>query len=78
MMEEQQYGQEELNEESFKEFTQNYTEELKNGIFNLSVSMCQHIAQFAPMEQAKADTAEWLETIAKGLRTVVKNPLEGN
>jgi hypothetical protein len=62
----------------YSEFTKNYSEELKNGIFHLSVSMCQHLSNFVPMEQAKEMTAQWLEEIAKGLRTVQKNPLERN
>jgi|688.fasta_scaffold567914_3 hypothetical protein len=54
----------------------NYTDEIKNGIFNLSISMCQHIATFAPMEIAKEQTAQWLEEIAKGLRVVKENPIK--
>jgi post-segregation antitoxin (ccd killing protein) len=54
----------------------NYTEELKNGIFHLSVSMCQYLSQFMAMEIAKEQTALWLEEIAAGLRKVKKNPLE--
>jgi hypothetical protein len=63
-------------EEKQNEFTKNYSEELRNGIFNLSVSMCQHLSQFVPMEQAKEETAKWLDSISAGLRTISKNPLE--
>jgi hypothetical protein len=53
-----------------------YTDEIKNGIFHLSVSMCQHLSSFIPMHLAKEHTAQWLEEIARGLRAVQENPLE--
>lgn len=53
-----------------------YTDEIKNGIFHLSVSMCQHLSSFIPMQLAKEHTAQWLEEIARGLRVVQENPLE--
>jgi len=55
-----------------------YTDEMKNGIFHLSISMCQHLSSFVPMEIAKEQTAQWLDEIAKGLRAVQENPLERN
>jgi len=53
-----------------------YTDEIKNGIFHLSVSMCQHLSTFIPMQLAKEHTAQWLEEIARGLRVAQENPLE--
>lgn len=56
----------------------NYTEEMKNGIFHLTISLCQHLATFVSLNEAKIETAEWLEEIASGLRSVKANPLESN
>ena len=56
----------------------NYVEEMKNGIFNLTISLCQHLSAFATLEEAKEQTAKWLEEIATGLRAVKNNPLESN
>ncbi len=55
-----------------------YSDELRSGIFHLSVSMCQHLAMSMPMDVAKEQTASWLEEIARGLREIKENPVQGS
>ena len=55
-----------------------YKEEIKNGIFHLTISLCQHLSTFVGLNEAKIETAEWLEEIASGLRSVKANPLESS
>lgn len=63
---------------NFESKISDHTDEIKNGIFNLSISMCQNLSNSVPMQVAKEYTAQWLEEIAKGLRAVQDNPLESN
>lgn len=50
--------------------------EIENGIFNMVITLCQHISVSHPPEVAREYVATYLDRIADGLRQLPENTPE--
>lgn len=63
--------------DNLEEVKEDFSTELEDGIFSMIISLCQHRANFMPVEAAKELVAQYLEKLIAGLRYVEEDPLKG-